>query len=58
VKQAFRADHAAGRYAEVARRVVEPTAAEAEANPRASSAKLRWAIAPATFPKPTATSTP
>jgi 16S rRNA (cytosine1402-N4)-methyltransferase len=46
VKQSFRAGHAAGSYAEVARRVEIAGEAELAANPRASSAKLRWAASP------------
>jgi 16S rRNA (cytosine1402-N4)-methyltransferase len=43
VKQALRAQHAAGRWSEIARKVVLPTAAEIAANPRSHSARLRWA---------------
>jgi 16S rRNA (cytosine1402-N4)-methyltransferase len=48
VKQAFRAHHAGGRFAEVARRVTEAGDDELATNPRSSSAKLRWAVAPGT----------
>jgi 16S rRNA (cytosine1402-N4)-methyltransferase len=44
VKQALRAHQSAGRLGRVANRVVVATAAELEANPRAASAKLRWAL--------------
>ncbi len=53
VKQSFRAGHAIGAYSEVARRVTIAGPAELEANPRASSAKLRWATAGAAQPAPT-----
>ncbi|MBA3960707.1 MAG: 16S rRNA (cytosine(1402)-N(4))-methyltransferase RsmH [Chthoniobacterales bacterium] len=43
VKKAFSAGLRAGDYAEVAREVVRPSGEECRANPRASSAKLRWA---------------
>jgi 16S rRNA (cytosine1402-N4)-methyltransferase len=45
VKQAFRAHREAGRFADISRRVVTASEAELSANPRASSAKLRWGIA-------------
>jgi len=45
VKQSFRAQSQAGAYGEVARRVIEAQPAECALNPRAASAKLRWAIA-------------
>jgi 16S rRNA (cytosine1402-N4)-methyltransferase len=44
VKKAFQAGARAGTYASVARDVIRPTAEEIRANPRAASAKLRWAI--------------
>jgi len=44
VKHAFQEGHRAGIYADVARDVLRPTPEERRANPRASSAKLRWAI--------------
>ena len=44
VKKAFAAGHAEGWYAAVADEVVRPSAAEKRANPRAASAKLRWAV--------------
>lgn len=43
VKQALRAHRVAGRLGQVANRVVTATPAELDANPRAGSAKLRWA---------------
>jgi 16S rRNA (cytosine1402-N4)-methyltransferase len=44
VKKAFQAGEREGVYSVVAREVIRPTAEEVRANPRASSAKLRWAI--------------
>jgi len=44
VKHAFQAGHRAGVYADVASDVLRATPEERRANPRASSAKLRWAI--------------
>ncbi len=44
VKKAFEAGHRDGHYAEIARDVVRPGAEERRANPRATSAKLRWAL--------------
>jgi 16S rRNA (cytosine1402-N4)-methyltransferase len=44
VKQALRAHHAAGRLGRVANRVVTASESELAANPRAGSAKLRWAL--------------
>lgn len=46
VKVAFRAQAAAGSWAEISRRVVTASEAENTANPRSHSAKLRWAAAP------------
>lgn len=43
VKKAFQAGHCAGRYVAVAGDVIRPGAEECRANPRAASAKLRWA---------------
>lgn len=43
VKQAFTAGLRAGLYAAVAETVIRPSPAERHANPRSSSAKLRWA---------------
>ncbi|MEK7707239.1 MAG: 16S rRNA (cytosine(1402)-N(4))-methyltransferase RsmH, partial [Verrucomicrobiota bacterium] len=43
VKKAFEASVRAGVYADIAREVVRPTAAERRDNPRSSPAKLRWA---------------
>ncbi|HSU57285.1 MAG TPA: 16S rRNA (cytosine(1402)-N(4))-methyltransferase RsmH [Candidatus Dormibacteraeota bacterium] len=45
VKKAFAAGFRTGAYAEIAHEVVRPTADERYANPRSSSARLRWAIA-------------
>ena len=44
VKKAFQAGKRDGIYSAVARDVMRPTSAECRANPRATSAKLRWAI--------------
>jgi len=44
VKQAFKAGQRDGLYAEIAPDPQRPSAAEVRANPRSSSAKLRWAI--------------
>ena len=44
VKKAFQTGHREGVYSAVARDVVRPAPAECRANPRASSAKLRWAV--------------
>jgi 16S rRNA (cytosine1402-N4)-methyltransferase len=43
VKKAFAAGFADGGYNSVAQEVLRPSAAERHANPRSSSAKLRWA---------------
>ena len=43
VKKAFEAGLRDGVYAEIAREVIRPSAAERHANPRSSPAKLRWA---------------
>ena len=43
VKQAFKAGERDGLYSAIAQEVVRPSAAEQRANPRSSSAKLRWA---------------
>jgi 16S rRNA (cytosine1402-N4)-methyltransferase len=43
VKKAFAAGLQSGAYAEIARDVLRPSAAERHANPRSTSAKLRWA---------------
>lgn len=43
VKKAFAAGLRAGRYQEVASEVIRPNPDERRANPRATSAKLRWA---------------
>lgn len=48
VKKNFQADHREGRFARIAEEVIRPTAAETHGNPRARSAKLRWAEARAT----------
>jgi 16S rRNA (cytosine1402-N4)-methyltransferase len=44
VKRAFKAGYHDGLYSAVAQEVVRPSAEEVRANPRASSAKLRWAV--------------
>ncbi len=44
VKQHFRGGLRDGTYSEIARSVIRPTPAEIGSNPRASPAKLRWAI--------------
>jgi len=44
VKKAFEAGMASGVYREVAREVTRPGAEECSANPRATPAKLRWAV--------------
>ena len=44
VKKAFQAGARAGVYARVAPELLRPTAQERYANPRASAAKLRWAV--------------
>lgn len=43
VKKAFEAGVRDGAYAEIAHEVIRPAPAERHANPRSSSAKLRWA---------------
>ena len=43
VKNAFEAGRGEGLYAAIADEVVRPSAEEIRANPRAGSAKLRWA---------------
>jgi 16S rRNA (cytosine1402-N4)-methyltransferase len=43
VKKAFQAGQREGIYSEIARDVIRASAAECRANPRATSAKLRWA---------------
>ena len=44
VKQAFRHFHQTGVYSDIATEVLRPSAEECFRNPRAHSAKLRWAI--------------
>jgi 16S rRNA (cytosine1402-N4)-methyltransferase len=44
VKKAFEAGHRDGWYATIAGEVERPSAEEVRANPRAGSAKLRWAV--------------
>lgn len=44
VKKAFQGGERSGAYTRIANEVVRPTGEEVRANPRASSAKLRWAI--------------
>jgi 16S rRNA (cytosine1402-N4)-methyltransferase len=43
VKKAFQTGHREGLFSEITRDVVRATSAECRANPRATSAKLRWA---------------
>jgi 16S rRNA (cytosine1402-N4)-methyltransferase len=43
VKKSFEAGQRDGVYADIAREVIRPTAAERNANPRSAPAKLRWA---------------
>lgn len=43
VKKAFQAGHREGIYSEIARDVIRASHGECHANPRATSAKLRWA---------------
>jgi len=43
VKKAFQAGHREGIYSEIARDVIRASPGECHANPRATSAKLRWA---------------
>ena len=43
VKKAFQAGHREGLFSEITRDVLRATPAECRANPRATSAKLRWA---------------
>lgn len=44
VKRAFKSGRHEGVYSEIARDVIRPGPAECHANPRATSAKLRWAV--------------
>ncbi len=44
VKLAFREGKNAGVYSAIAEEVIRPSAAEVRSNPRAASAKLRWAV--------------
>jgi 16S rRNA (cytosine1402-N4)-methyltransferase len=44
VKKAFQSGERAGLYARVAPDLIRPSAEERRANPRSSSAKLRWAV--------------
>jgi 16S rRNA (cytosine1402-N4)-methyltransferase len=44
VKKALQAAHQKGLYQEIARRVLRATPEERHANPRSTSAKLRWAV--------------
>lgn len=44
VKKSFQAGERDGIYAQIAREVIRPSAEEVRANPRATSAKLRWAV--------------
>jgi len=47
VKKAFRAGRRAGAYAAIAETVIRSSKVETRANRRAASAKLRWAVTPA-----------
>jgi 16S rRNA (cytosine1402-N4)-methyltransferase len=44
VKKAFEAGRESGDYSTIADEVIRPSASERRGNPRASSAKLRWAV--------------
>lgn len=44
VKKSFQAAHREGLYQEISRRVLRASPSERHANPRSTSAKLRWAI--------------
>lgn len=44
VKHAFQDGLQSGHYTRIAEEVIRPSRAEVQANPRASSAKLRWAV--------------
>jgi 16S rRNA (cytosine1402-N4)-methyltransferase len=44
VKKAFEVGRQEGTYARIADEVVRASAEEVRANPRAASAKLRWAV--------------
>jgi 16S rRNA (cytosine1402-N4)-methyltransferase len=44
VKKAFQSGFRAGIYSEIADNVIRPGPEECRANPRATSAKLRWAV--------------
>jgi 16S rRNA (cytosine1402-N4)-methyltransferase len=44
VKKAFQAGERSGEYARISSEVIRPGADELRANPRSSSAKLRWAV--------------
>jgi len=46
VKKSFQAGHRSGIYSAIANEVIRPGFEEVRANPRASSAKLRWAVRP------------
>jgi 16S rRNA (cytosine1402-N4)-methyltransferase len=46
VKKSFQTAHREGLYREIARRVLRAGSEERHANPRSTSAKLRWAIRP------------
>jgi 16S rRNA (cytosine1402-N4)-methyltransferase len=43
VKKSFAAGLRDGLYADIAHEIIRPTAEERNANPRSTSAKLRWA---------------
>lgn len=44
VKRSFQEGHRTGAYSRIAQEPTRPAASEVHANPRASSAKLRWAV--------------
>jgi 16S rRNA (cytosine1402-N4)-methyltransferase len=44
VKKSFQTGEQAGLYEKIADEVIRPSREEVHANPRASSAKLRWAV--------------
>ena len=53
VKKAFQSGYDDGLYAAISDEVIRSSRAEVRANPRASSAKLRWAVRAVTGHKPT-----
>jgi 16S rRNA (cytosine1402-N4)-methyltransferase len=52
VKKAFEDGRSDGSYSAIADDVIRPSAGERRANPRASSAKLRWAVREGAPPVP------